>query len=62
VIQHLPFTTPAQGISVGLALMLLASNKCLKLSQSPAEGSSIVNLPLFLITLPRMSKPQEIFE
>jgi hypothetical protein len=30
--------------------------------QSPAEETSTVNLPLFLITLPRTSKTQEIFK
>jgi hypothetical protein len=41
-----------------LALMLLASRKC----RSPAQGTTTINITLFLITLPRASKSHDVFK
>jgi hypothetical protein len=63
-IQHLPFTTPAENISDGLVdtgFDIISIKQMSATHQSPAEGTSTVNLPLFLITLLRTSKTQEIF-
>jgi hypothetical protein len=65
VIQQLPFTTPAEDISDGLvnfAFDVISVKQMSATLQSPAEGTSTVNLSVFLITLPRMSKSQEILK
>jgi hypothetical protein len=65
VILHLPLTTPVEHISDGL---LDAGFDAINVKQvsatclSPAEGTSTANLPLFLITLPKMSKSHKIFK
>jgi hypothetical protein len=63
VIRHLPLNTPGQHISDGLmdlgfdiSVKQMSTNR-----RSPSEGTLSKNLPLFLITLPRTAKSQEIF-
>jgi hypothetical protein len=65
VIRHLPFTTLAEDISdglVGLDFDVISVKHMSTTRQSPGEGTSTVNIPLFLITLPRTSKSLEIFK
>jgi hypothetical protein len=53
VIQRLPFTTPAEDISDGLADLgfdVISIKQISATRQSPTDGTSTVNLPLFLIT------------
>jgi hypothetical protein len=64
VIRHLPHNTPADDISDGLVSLIfdVISFKQMRATRrSPSQGSKIINLPLFLITLPRTAKSQEIF-
>jgi hypothetical protein len=64
VIRHLPLNTPAQDISDGLMDLgfdIISVKQMSTTCRSPSEGTLSKNLPLFLITLPRMSKSQEIF-
>jgi hypothetical protein len=63
VVHHLPSNTPAQDISDGLVDLGfdIISVKQMSASRlSTSEGSVPQNLPLFLITLPRTEKSQEI--
>jgi hypothetical protein len=56
VIWHLPFTTPAEDISgglVNLGLDDISGKQMFTACRSHAEGTTTVNIPLFLITLPR---------
>jgi hypothetical protein len=65
VIRHLPFTTPEEDISdgvVGLAFDVISVKQMSATRRSPAEGTSTVNFPFFLMTLPRTSKSIEIFK
>jgi hypothetical protein len=65
VIRHLPISTPAEDISdglVGLGFDVISVKQMSSTRRSSAEGSTHVNLPLFLITLPRNPKSQEIFK
>jgi hypothetical protein len=63
-IRHLPLNTPAQDISDGLTDLgfdIISVKQMTSTRRSPSEGSLRRNLPLFLITLPRTAKSQEIF-
>jgi hypothetical protein len=64
VICHLPFNTPAEDISdrmVSLSFDVISVRQMTATCWSPFKGSTTINLPLFLITLPRMAKSQVIF-
>jgi hypothetical protein len=59
VIRHLPHNTPAEDISDGLLSLgfdVISVKQMTATRRSPSDGSTTVNLPLFLITLPRMAK------
>jgi hypothetical protein len=62
VLRHLPLNTPAEDISDGLINLGfdVVSVKQGTTRRSPSEGTRY--LPLFLITLPRTAKSQEIFK
>jgi hypothetical protein len=64
VIRHLPHNTPAEDISDGLVSLgfdVISVKQMTATRQLPSDGSTTINLPLFLITLPRTTKSQEIF-
>jgi hypothetical protein len=64
VIRHLPYTTPAEDISdvlVSLGFDVVSVKQMTSTRRSPPEESKVINLPLFLVTLPRTAKSQEIF-
>jgi hypothetical protein len=64
VIRHLPHNTPAEDISDGLVTLGFAIVNVKQLTasrRSHPEESKIINLPLFLVTLQRKAKLQEIF-
>jgi hypothetical protein len=63
VIRHIPLNTPSQDISDGLMDLGFDINvkQMSTTCRSPSEGTLSKNLPLFLITLPRTAKFQEIF-
>jgi hypothetical protein len=64
VVRHFPSNTPAQDTSDGLVDLSfdIISVKQMSASRwSTSEGSVLHNLPLFLTTLPRAEKSQEIF-
>jgi hypothetical protein len=59
VIRHLPYNTPAEDISdrlVSLGFDVIRVKQMIANCQSPFDGSTTINLPLFLITLPRTAK------
>jgi hypothetical protein len=62
VLRHLPLNTPAEAISEGQINVgfEVVSVKQMTTRRSPSEGTR--NLPLFLITLPRTAKFQDIFK
>jgi hypothetical protein len=63
VIRHLPHNTPAEDISNGLVDLgfdVISVKQMSSPRRTPDEGAKI--LPLFLITLPRTAKLQEIFK
>jgi hypothetical protein len=63
IICHLPLTTPAEDISDGLVSLgfdVISVKQMTATRWSLSEGSTAINLPLFLILL-RMAKSQEIF-
>jgi hypothetical protein len=60
VLRHLSHNTPAENICDGLTIHgfeVSSDNQRL----SPVEGTASVTLPLFLITLPRTAKSEEVF-
>jgi hypothetical protein len=63
VICHLPHNTPAEDISDGLVSLGfdVSVKQMTSTRRSPPEESKIINLPLFLVTLPRTAKSQQIF-
>jgi hypothetical protein len=64
VIHHLPFNTPAEDISdrlVSLVFDIITFKQMTASRRSPLERSTTINLHLFLITLPRTAKSQEMF-
>jgi hypothetical protein len=65
VIRHLPKDTPAEDISVDLVSLgfdVISVKQMTATRRTPPEGTSTVNLPLFLITLPRTTRSQEFFQ
>jgi hypothetical protein len=64
VIRHLPHNAPEEDISDGLVSLwfdVINVKQMIATRQSPSDGSTTINLPLFLITLPRTAKSHEIF-
>jgi hypothetical protein len=64
VMRHLPHNTPAEDISdvlVSLGFDVVSVKQMTANRHSPPEESKIINLPLFLVTLSRTAKSQEIF-
>ncbi|PNF22596.1 hypothetical protein B7P43_G12673 [Cryptotermes secundus] len=63
VIRHLPHNTPAEDISDGLVSLVFddISVKQMTSRRPPPEGTDNIYLPLFLITLHRTEKSQEVF-
>jgi hypothetical protein len=64
VIRHLPLNTPAQDLSDGLVNLGFDDVSVKQMTttrRSSPEEPKITNLPLFLVTLPRRAKSQEIF-
>jgi hypothetical protein len=65
VIRHLPLSTPAEDISDGLVNLrfdIISVKQMSTTRRSSTDGPNNVNLPLFLITLPRTPKSQDIFK
>jgi hypothetical protein len=64
VLRHLPSNTPAQDISEGLVDLGfdVISVKQMSSNRRSPDGSKPVNLPLFLVTLPRTPKSNENFK
>jgi hypothetical protein len=63
VIRHLPHNTPAEDISdvlVNFGFDVISVKQMTATRWSPSDRSTIKNLPLFLINLPRTAKSQEI--
>jgi hypothetical protein len=61
VTRHLPDNTLEEDISDGLVSIrfdVISVKQMTATSRSPPEGSKPINLPLFLITLPRTAKSQ----
>jgi hypothetical protein len=64
VIRHLPSNTPAKDISEGLENLgfdVVSIKQLTTIRRSPSDETTTRNLPLFLITLPRTAKSQDIF-
>jgi hypothetical protein len=64
VIRHLPHNTPAEDISVTLVSLdfdVVSVKQMTATRRSPPEESKIINLPLFLVTLPRTAKSHKMF-
>jgi hypothetical protein len=64
VIRHLTLNTPAEDISdelVSLSFDVISVKQMTASRQSSPEGTTIIDIPLFLITLPRTAKSKEIF-
>jgi hypothetical protein len=64
VIRHLPMITPAEDISEGLMELgfdIISVKQMTSTRRSQSEETPTKALPLFLITLPRTAKSQEIF-
>jgi hypothetical protein len=65
VIRHLPHNTPAEDIPDGLVdigIDVISVKQMTTTRQSATEEPTTINLPLFLITLPRTPKSQDIFQ
>jgi hypothetical protein len=65
VICHLPMNSPAQDISDGLMDLgfdIISVEQMSTTRRSPSEETQTKNLPLFLISLPRAAKSQEIYQ
>jgi hypothetical protein len=65
VILHLPHNTPANDICDGLVSLgfdVISVKQRTTTRRSPPEEPKTLNLPLFLVTLPRTAKSQEIFQ
>jgi hypothetical protein len=60
VIRHLPHNTTADGL-VSLGFDVVSVKQMTVTHCSPPEECKIINLPLFLVTLLRIAKSQEIF-
>jgi hypothetical protein len=62
--RHLPINTPAEHIAhglMGLGFDIISVKQMTSTRRSLSEVTPTKNLPLFLITLPRMAKSQENF-
>jgi hypothetical protein len=64
VIRHLPVNTPAEDIAEGLVDLGfdVISVKQMSTARRSPEGTSHITLPLFLVTLPRTTKSQDVFK
>jgi hypothetical protein len=65
VIRHLPLHTYAEDICDGLVSLgfdVVGVKQMTTTRRSPPEVYKTINLPLFLITLPRTAKSQQIFQ
>jgi hypothetical protein len=64
VIRHLPQNTPVEDILDGLVDLSfdVISIKQMSTARRSPEGTTSITLPLFLVTLPRMAKSQDIFK
>jgi hypothetical protein len=65
VIRHLPSNTPAEEIYeplVELGFDVISGKQMTTTRRSPSEDPEKSDLPLFLITLPKTEKSQEIFK
>jgi hypothetical protein len=65
VIRHLPINTPAEDICDGLVRLGFDVVKVKQMTttrRSSPEEPRLSNLPLFLVTLPRTAKSQQIFQ
>jgi hypothetical protein len=65
ILGHLPINTPAQDISDGLVTLgfdIVSVKQMTTSRRSPSQETATRNLPLYLITLPRTAKSQEIFK
>jgi hypothetical protein len=63
-IRHLPINTPAEDICDGLVSLgfdVVSVKQMTTTCRSSPNETKVTNLPLFLITLPRSAKSQEIF-
>jgi hypothetical protein len=64
VICYLPINTPAENIAEGLVdfgFEVISIRQMSTAHQSP-EGTTSITLPLFLVTLPRTTKSQDLFK
>jgi hypothetical protein len=64
VIRYLPINTPAEDIADGLVELssdVISVRQMSTTLRSPEDSTSIA-LPLFLVTLPRMAKSQDLFK
>jgi hypothetical protein len=61
VVQHLPVSTPADGL-VNLDFDVISVKQMSTTRRPPAEGTTTINILLFLIALPRTQKSNEIFK
>jgi hypothetical protein len=64
VIRHIPSNTSAKDISEGLENLgfdVVSVKQMTTTRRSPSDESTTRNLPLFLLTLPRTAKSQDIF-
>jgi hypothetical protein len=64
VIRHLPQNTPDEGISDGLISLgfdVINVKQMTTTRRPPPEETKVITLPLFLVTLPRTPKSQDIF-
>jgi hypothetical protein len=63
--RHLPFNTPVQDICYGLTNLgfdIISVKQNSSSHRSQPQGTPPRNLPLFIITLPRSAKSQEIIQ
>jgi hypothetical protein len=63
VIRHLPHDTPAKDISddlVSLGFDVVGIEQMTAALRSPPEEPKVINLPIFLVTLPKTAKSQEV--
>jgi hypothetical protein len=65
VIRHLPRDTSAEDISDGVVTLgfdVISVRQMTATRRTPPEGTNIVSLHLFLVTLPKTAKSQELFD
>jgi hypothetical protein len=64
VIRHLPVNTPAENKAEGLVDLGFGVNsvKQTLTARRPSEGTTHITLSLFLVTLPRKTKSQDLFK